>query len=68
MGVPAATLPSRGMSLAAEVPRGGSTSMERLSLYERRMYPFRSRFVRCSWTVASDWKPNRSAISSKLGA
>ena len=42
--------------------------MERLSLYERRMYPFRSRLVRCSCTVASDWKPNCSAISSKLGA
>ena len=32
IGVPAATLPSSGISVAAEVPRGGSTSIERLSL------------------------------------
>src|SRR5438093_1292680 len=32
------------------------------------MYPLRSRFVRCSCTVASERNENRSAISSKLGA
>src|SRR5216117_3137190 len=32
------------------------------------MYPLRSRFVRCSCTVASERNANRSAISSKLGA
>ena len=37
MGVPAATRPSSGISVAPAWPRGGSTSMERLSLYERRM-------------------------------
>src|SRR3989475_6132632 len=67
MGAPAATRPCSGRSVAPVWPRGGTTSMPRLSLCARRMYPLRSRLVRCSWTVARERNENRSAISSKLG-
>src|SRR5437763_3905024 len=37
MGSPAATSPSKGSSVAPVCPLGGTTSMARLSLWERRM-------------------------------
>jgi len=40
--------PSNGSSVAPVCPLGGTTSIARLSLCVRRMYPLRSRLVRCS--------------------
>ncbi len=75
-GRPAAMRPTRGRELAAEaaaaiacfiLPRGASRSMERLRLASRCSSPFFSRLVTCLCTVASEFSPSPSRISSKEG-
>jgi len=48
--------------------RLGSSSTERLRFHARRMKPFSCRLVRCLCTVASEERPKRRPISSRLGA
>jgi hypothetical protein len=48
--------------------RVGTSSTERLRFHARLMKPFSCRFVRCLCTVASDDRPKRRPISSRLGA
>ena len=47
--------------------RAGTISTERLRFHARLMKPLSCRLVRCLWTVASDDRPNRRPISSRLG-
>ena len=57
------------LHLAARLPlRVATISTERLRFQARRMKPFSCRFVRCLWTVASEDRPKRRPISSRLGA
>ena len=53
-------------SRTVRVP-AGTTSMDRLRLCTLSRSPFFSRLVMCLWTVASDFRSNPRAISSKDG-
>jgi hypothetical protein len=68
IGVPAATRPSSGTFTARPIFGSGTSSSARLWFACRRMRPFRSRFVRCLCTVASDASEKCRPISSSVGA